>query len=80
MHTWKGGGVETAGSTVAAAAAAAAAAEALLCSGCCMARGLMRCSTVCTFPSSISFAAAGAALNTGYCPPSVGNATAFQEI
>lgn len=72
VHTWKGGGVETAGRTVAAAAVA------VVCSGCCMARGLIRCSTVCTFPSSISLPA-GAALNTGYCPPRVGNATARRK-
>lgn len=53
----------------------AAAAGAEVCSGCCMARGFIRCSTACTLPSSISLAA-GAALNTGYCPARVGNATA----
>lgn len=60
--------METAGRTEAAAAVA------VLCSGCCMVRGLIRCSTVCTFPSSISLVA-GAALNTGYCAPRAGSAT-----
>lgn len=55
-----------------------AAAVAAVWSACCIARGLMRCSTVCTFPSSINLAV-GAALNTGYCPPSVCNATAQKD-
>lgn len=54
--TWKGGGVDTAGMTAAAAAAAAAA---LAGSGC-TAMGLIMCSMVWIFPSSIILGAGAA--------------------
>ena len=69
--TWKGGGVDTAGMTAAAAAAAAAA---LAGSGC-TAMGLIMCSTVWIFPSSIILGA-GAAWNMEYWAPMAGMATA----
>ncbi|TNN62790.1 hypothetical protein EYF80_027016 [Liparis tanakae] len=44
-----------------------------------MARGLRRCSTECTLPSSIILPA-GAVLNTGYCPPSVGSIPDVEDL
>jgi len=67
VSTWKGGGVETAGMTAALAEAAVG--------SCWRAKGFIRCSTACIFPSSINLFAGLAENTVGYWAPSAGRAT-----
>lgn len=67
MSTWKGGGVETAGMTAAVAEAAVG--------SCWRAKGFIRCSTGCIFPSSINLVAGAAENIAGYWAPRPGRVT-----